>query len=206
MCVCVHVKFTESYIWISGDKCNHLHNLHLHPNIEQTHHPWPWPMTHHSSPRQLPHAPSQLNSSPAGQKRANTNFTCSCKPSCNLNLAVGIHLYKASFTYSNIPEMCWHCHTCHSLLCLLTSSTTMDKNTTSPVMDTRAASSVWLLRINCYEWSCTNLLVNTFFQSFSLNTWKMEELSHRIRVCCTLLKTVRPFTQVVVAFYILTKL
>ena len=141
-------------------------------------------MTHHSSPREFPQAPSQSNSSP-GQKQANINFTCS-RTSCNLNLAIGIHLYKASFTHSNIPEMCWHWHTCSSLLCLLTSSTTLEKNNTSPVMNTRAASSVWLLRINCYEWSCTNLFVNTFFQSFCLNTWKTEELSHRIHVCWTL--------------------
>ena len=141
-------------------------------------------MTHHSSPREFPQAPSQSNSSP-GQKQANINFTCS-RTSCNLNLSIGIHLYKASFTHSNIPEMCWHWHTCSSLLCLLTSSTTLEKNTTSPMMNTRAASSVWLLRINCHEWSCTNLFVNTFFQSFCLNAWKMEELSHRINVCWTL--------------------
>ena len=132
---------------------------------------------------------------------------------CILKLAVGIHVCKASFTHSNIPEMCLCCHTCSSLFYLLMSSTTTDKNTTSPgdghlggvqfltIMDKRQ----WMI---LYKSLCEHIL-----SVFWLKAWKMEELSHK-SVCLVLLKTVRPFFtscssvlhphQIVAKFWLLT--
>lgn len=73
---------------------------------------------------------------------------------------------KASFTHSNIPEMCLCCHTCSSLFYLLMSSTTTDKNTTSPGDGHLGGVQFLTIMDKRNEGSCTNLFVNTFFQSF----------------------------------------